>query len=462
MAIRNKRVTAATVFAEPNFNVSDVFYNNYNVIKDFGQNVDVVVNQGGTSSGKTYSLMQLMFILCLAGEKMRANSLLKTSDQLKGNAISIRVVAKHFTSLRNDAMEIAERISQELNSCGFGIKYNKSTHVYFFPNGSKLKFVGLDNSEKAKFGKYDYTYICEATSLQYAVYMALKVRTFQITFIDYNPSFEFWVHKKVLFNEQKQPNRNAVSFRSTYKDNPFLDPNIIQNIESNRDNENWWRVYGQGFTGKLDGLVFKNWKVCDEFPREAEGLVLGLDFGYANDPAALILAGFYDGAIYTKEFMYETGASNEKIAETILAVYAWLYKNNFNTPGKEGQVYVIADSAEPKSIDYILHATKGKVLIRAAKKGAGSRIQGLNILTNRFLYVERGSKNLQNELTSLQWRVNPEGDPENITKGKDDLIDALRYACEYPKLNGLAIMQTQKQMQKTREGLMLNTKPLTD
>ena len=427
----------------PQLNTSIVFAENFNVSKKYGEHINVVVNQGGTSSGKTFSLMQLMFVLCLLGRKMRPDR--SAGEEELGHAITIRVVAKHFTSLRNDAMEIAERLQDEFAKIGFyGIGFNKSTHVFVFPNKSSLKFIGLDNSEKAKFGKYDYTYICEATSLQHEVYSALQVRTFQMTFIDYNPSFKFWVHTKVLFtgdDNNKIANPAAILFRSTYKNNPYLSANIIANIEANKNNENWWRVYGMGFTGKVEGLVFTNWKMCEEFPVQAKGLSLGLDFGF-NDPTALVLVGYYDGAIYLKEILYKSGVFNEDIADAILKTYDWLHQNGYTTSGLNGSMRVIADSAQPKDIELIKRIGGGRIGIQAAKKGSGSINSGISFFQSLPIYITKDSPNLINEFMTCEYEkdtVTGKMKP-TIKPGNDHALDAARYASEsesliYSKLN---------------------------
>lgn len=429
----------------PQLNTSIVFSENYNVSKKHGEHINVVVNQGGTSSGKTFSLMQVMFVLCLLGHKMRPDR--SKGEAEFGHAITIRVVAKHFTSLRNDAMEIAERLQDEFAKIGFyGIGFNKSTHVFGFPNGSSLKFIGLDNSEKAKFGKYDYTYICEATSLQHEVYSALQVRTFQITFIDYNPSFEFWVHNKVLFvgdDKNKIANPAAILFRSTYKNNPYLSPNIIANIEANKNNPDWWRVYGEGYVGRVEGLVFTNWKVCEDFPKDAKGLTLGLDFGY-NDPTALVLVGFYKDAIYMKEFLYKKEMTPVEIASAIIGVYEWLKENGYNADTESGIVKVIADSARPDLIRDIKGIGNGQIYIASSKKGAGSILNGINFFIRRQIYIDIKSRNLIREFNSLQWDKNREGEAQDAIKGEDHLIDAGRYAVENHMLRYLSLELDQK------------------
>lgn len=438
--LRLKRVDFdKTEAAQARLSVSSIFGNNYNVIRKFGNHINTVVNQGGTSSGKTFALMQLMFVLAINGEKMRENLLATKGGKRYGNALNIRVVAKHFTSLRNDAMEIAEKIHAELVGMGFNIKYNKSTHVYQFKNGSKIKFVGLDNPEKAKFGKYDYTYICEATSLRYEVYKALHVRTFQITFIDYNPSFEFWVHTRVMLNPDKTPNPCAVAFRSTYANNPYLDQSTIENIESNKQDVKWWRVYGMGFTGQLEGLVFNNWEPCKEFPKEAQGLTLGLDFG-SNAPSALILAGFYNGAIYLKEFLYGKSIDNIGLVRGILLAYDFLQQGGYSTETKDGLVRVMADAEDRRAINELRLLGNGNILINAARKGGGSVMNGLNYMMAHKIYIEATSENLIREFYNLQWAKNKDQEEKNVTIGSNHAIDAARYALEGKMIRNLSLI----------------------
>jgi phage terminase large subunit len=429
---------------------SKIFLSNYEVCKDYGNDIKVVVNQGGTSSGKTYSLMQLMIMLCLRGEKLKPDKKLK--EKPLGNAISVRVVAKHYTSLRRDAIPISIKICEDFAQ-KFKIKYNISTSTYKFRNGSTLQFMGVDSVEKAKFGKYDYTYICEATSVLYEVFDAMAVRTMQLVFIDYNPSIKFWVHTKVIMLWGTTiRNSNVVSFLSTYKDNNFLSDAMISNIESRKWDTNWWRVYGEGKTGRVDGLVFPNWQECDSFPVEAENLTMGLDFGFTNDPTVLVLAGYFNGSLYVKEFLYGHGLSNIQIAQSILNVYDWLKGKGCKYRGNNGEIYVVADSAAPSTISEIKHCGERKIYIQAAKKGAGSILSGINYIQSLKLYIDKDSENLKTEFSELQWAKNKNGDFVNATVGDDHFADALRYALEN---NTLRFIDKEK---KTRTKQLLSGK----
>jgi len=432
-----------------NFETSSIFISNYHVCQDYGEDIKTVVNQGGTSSGKTYSLMQLMIFLCLRGEKLRPDK--KLGEKPLGNKISVRVVAKHYTSLRRDAIPISVKICEDLGN-NFNIKYNISTSTYTFSNGSTLQFMGVDSVEKAKFGKYDYTYICEATSVIYGVYDALAVRTMQLVFIDYNPSVRFWVHTKVVMQFGTNiKNPHVVAFTSTYKDNRFLSDAMVSNIESRRHDVNWWRVYGEGKTGRAEGLVFPNWKECEQFPTKAEGLSLGLDFGY-TDPTALVLVGFYDGALYVKEFLYGSQLTNQQIADGILSAYKWLYDNNCNYIGDNGEIWVTADSSAPAMIKAIREIGDGSIYIRGAKKGAGSVLSGINYIQSQRLYLDSSSENLKREYSELQWVKNRDGDFINTTTKNDHLKDATVYALEENTLKFLAAesMRRERQLQQGR------------
>ena len=200
----------------------------------------ICVNQGGTSSGKTYTILQVLF------HKAIFNA-----------GWTISVVGQDIPNLKRGAIKDADTIVRSSPFFRQHIEsYNKTDKTYFFKNGSKIEFLSLDNLQDAKSGKREGLFINEANGIDYSVYNELNMRTTYCTYIDFNPNAEFWVHEKVIGGE------NVAYFISNYTHNPFLHPNIKKEITKLKDiDDNLWLVYGLGQTGKVIGVIFDTVKV---------------------------------------------------------------------------------------------------------------------------------------------------------------------------------------------------------
>jgi phage terminase large subunit len=202
---------------------------------------------------------------------------------------------------------------------------------------------------------------------------------------------------------------------STYLDNDLLDERIKKSIEQRKNNQNWWKVYGRGEIGQLEGVVFHNWQQIDKYPDDLKWEIYGLDFGYSNDPTTIIRIGFKEGKLYLDEMLYQTGLTNNEIAGFI--------KN------KIGRATIIADSAEPKSIEEIY---RHGIDIRGAEKGKDSILFGIDLLQECHMKVTKRSINIIKELRNYTWDKDKNG--KQLNKPIDMFnhgIDALRYAATY-------------------------------
>ena len=274
-----------------------------------------------------------------------------------------------------------------------------------------MEFVALDEG-KARGSRRDVLFINECNLIDHATYDQLEVRTREVVILDYNPTSEFWVHTDVI------PNVEHDFAIFTYKDNEALDESIIKSIESRKTNKNWWRVYGEGQIGELEGLVYSGWKVYQTIPKEAELLGYGLDFGFTNDPTAIVKVYRYDGGYILDELEYSTGMFNKDIAEVLKA------SNLQNVLG-------VADSAEPKSIAEL--ESLG-ITIKGANKQSPSeskdsyRTWSVNKLREMKIGYTSNSINLQKEYLSYMWETNRQGKSLNIPQdGNDHLLDAAKY-----------------------------------
>lgn len=350
---------------------------------------DVIIHQGGSSSGKTYSILQVLF-----------------AKAVSEPSLVITVVGQDIPNLKAGALRDAQNIWNENEEIkDFTASYNKSDRIFTFKNGSVMEFKSYSDSQDAKSGKRDYLFVNEANGIPMAVYNELAIRTKKQIYIDYNPNAEFWVHEFLIGKP------NVKFFRSWHEHNPFLSDKIREKIEALKDiDEELWRVYARGLTGKIDGLVFRNWFVVDQIPQDAKFLGTGLDFGFTNDPTAVVEVYEQNGELWVRELMYETGQTNQDIA------------NRFKGYDK----YIICDSAEPKSIEEL---RRSGLKVEPATKGKDSINISIDILRSKRLNITRDSIYLRKELGAYKYKV------DKIT-GKslnepidsfNHLIDALRY-----------------------------------
>lgn len=359
--------------------------------QNFVSNADIVVNQGGTSSGKTYAILQVLFAKAIS------------------EACIITVVGQDIPNLKvgalRDAIDIHngdEAIKQQVTF------YNRSDRVFSFLNGSIMEFNSYDNDQDAKSGKRDYLFVNEANGIPYNIYEQLSLRTRKQVYIDYNPDTSFWVHDKVI------PIPSTELIISDHRHNPFLSEKIREKIEALKSKDlDLWKVYARGITGRIEGLIFKKWYVLNESFEDKKIIGYGIDFGFSNDPSTLIEVRMQDGELYVKELIYETGLTNQDISSRMDALNV-----------SRGAL-IVADSAEPKSIEELRRL---RWTIDGVKKGKDSVMFGINLLKGYAINVHSSSKNLIKELEQYKWKVNKNGDSLNVPIDEyNHAIDALRY-----------------------------------
>ena len=358
---------------------------------NYESTADIIVNQGGTSSGKTYAILQVLFSLAINAE------------------CTTTVVGQDIPNLKvgalRDALDIInadEAILQQL------VFYNRSESVLSFRNGSIIEFNSYDNEQDAKSGKRDYLFVNEANGIPYNVFEQLSLRTRQKVFIDYNPDTSFWVHDKII------PLENTELIISDHRHNPFLTDKTRAKIEALKDkDEDLWKVYARGRTGRVEGLVLKKWYVTTESFVDKELIGYGIDFGFTNDPTAMIEVRMQDGELWIKEVIYDTGLTNQDIS------------NRMDIADISRGTLIVADSAEPKSIEELRRL---RWTVDGVKKGKDSIMFGINLLKGYTINVDAGSKNLIKELEQYRWKVDKNGDSLNVPiDNYNHAIDALRY-----------------------------------
>lgn len=362
-----------------------------NIVYEHLQNSDkkIIVEQGGTRSGKTYNVL-----LWILGDYCNNNT-----DK------TITIVRKTFPAVRGTVMRDFFDILKT-----YGLYYeelhSKSTHEYIL-NGNRIEFISLDQPTKIRGRKRDLLFINEANELNFEDWQQLIFRTTERVIIDFNPSEEFhWIYDKVLTRD------DVDFFQTTYKDNPFLSQVIVDEIERLKDiDENYWRVYGLGERGKSRSLVY-NFATTKEIPEGAKLIGKGLDFGYSNDSTALVETFILGDDMYVRELLYRTGMTNQDIAK------------EFERIGIDRRDEIWCDSAEPKSIEEI-HRMGWNV--KPTQKGAINI--GIDMIRRYKLIATDGSINLIKELRNYKYIEDKNGQLTNKPiDAFNHTLDALRYS----------------------------------
>ncbi len=351
----------------------------------------IKIIQGGTSAGKTFGILPILI-----------------DKAAKTGGLEISVVAESIPHLRRGALRDFLKCMKWTNRF-VDDRFNKSLLKYEFANGSFIEFFSADDSKKLRGGRRNILYINECNQISFESFLEMSIRTKDEVFLDYNPTAEFWVQTELEGQE------DAEKIILTYKDNEALDVGIVDQIEKNikkAETSNYWKswvdVYVNGLMGKLEGIVFSNWKQIDTIPKEARLVGLGMDFGYTNDPTSIIEVWKHNDKRILNEIVYQTGLLNSDIA---------------NKLPKDVPVY--ADSAEPKSIADI---QRYGITIKGVTKGRDSINYGIDVMQREEYLVTSNSTNLIKELRSYCWDTDKTG--KRLNKPIDNYnhaIDAVRY-----------------------------------
>ena len=372
------------------YDITSIFKKNYFAYRSGKRRA---INQGGTSSSKTYSILQLLSIIA---EKSKEKYI-------------ISVVSESFPHLQKGAIRDFKKIMGERfqeNS------WNRTNSVYTFPSGSLIEFFSVDDPSKSRGPRRDILFINECNNVPYETFDQLDIRTNKFTFLDYNPVSEFWIHEKAIIN-----NPENEYIHSTYLDaKDFLPVEIVKAIESHRERDpNWWRVFGLGEVGKLEGLVHPNFQIVDSIPDGNFIEFYGLDFGFSSDPTALVKCIAAGDELLCDLLIYEKGLTNQQIAARM---------ESLGVRKRYDEIY--ADCAEPKSIHEI--ALYG-YNIKQAPKGPDSVLSGIQKVNQFRQYWTKRSIEAIKEQRNYRYIEDSSGKMTN--KPMDDFnhaMDARRYA----------------------------------
>lgn len=344
--------------------------------------------QGGTSASKTISILLYLINLAQSDKKPTLTS----------------IVSESIPHLKRGAIRDFKNIMQAHHYWKDDL-WNVSDSCYTFETGSKIEFFSTDNGDKLRGARRDRGFMNEANNCTFDAFEQLEVRTKEFFFLDWNPTNEYWFYTDVLGKRD-----DVEHIILTYKDNEALPQEIVKAIEQRKDRKGWWQVYGEGQLGEVEGKIYKDWAIIDEIPHEARLERIGIDFGYSNDPTAIIGIYYYNGGYILDEISYQKGLLNSQIAAIL--------KNQTN-------VLTIADSAEPKSIDEL---RINGINIMPAQKGPGSINRGIAYVQEQKISVTKRSVNIIREYRNYLWKTDKDGKILNEADGGfDHTMDAIRY-----------------------------------
>jgi phage terminase large subunit len=357
---------------------------------------------GGTSASKTISILIWLIDYCQVKQ---------------GRAKRCSVVSESYPHLEGGAIFDFKNIMQDKGYWSDS-RWNATKHIYTFPTGNELQFFSPDTYGKAHGPRRDVLFVNEANNLAYNIVDQLMTRTREVVFMDWNPTNEFW------FYTELKPNRQDIDFITlTYLDNEALDKVTVAEIEAHKHNKNWWKVYGLGQLGEVEGRVFKDWAIIDEVPHHARLVARWLDFGYTNDPTSIGSIYYHDGGYIADEELYQKGMLNKPIAD---------FLSNLADP----QTIVVADSAEPKSIAEI--KGYGLNIIGVTKRKGESNADNfvkwsIGLVQDQRMSITKRSVNTIKEYRGLMWLTDKDGKilNEEDPKCANHSMAGIRYVMVY-------------------------------
>lgn len=356
----------------------------------YNDNVRFIIEQGGSRSSKTFSIMQLIIVYCLTEPNK-----------------CVSIVRKSFPSLRGSVMREFFELMKALDIYRVR-QHNKTENVYTFDNGSFVEFFAVDDEQKLRGRKRDILYANEANELNSEEFTQLNLRTSTKLIFDFNPSESFhWLYDLIS-------RENAVLIHSTYKDNPFLSKHQYEEMEYLKNvDENYYRVYALGEKGIGKTTIYSHWKYYEEKP-ETKETIYGLDFGF-NVPTSLVEISTIDNKYYCKEVIYKEGLTSTDLI------------NQMNAKMISKKNEIICDSARPEIIEDLKRAGyNAKSAIKDVKDGIDS-------VKSSELFISKESLNLHKELTAYKWKTNGDIILDEPVKVYDHACDAMRYAIHWHK-----------------------------
>jgi phage terminase large subunit len=345
------------------------------------------IHYGGTRSGKSYALLQWIIVKCLEGKE------------------DVVIVRKTIPSLKRTIVKDFEDIMMSLelwNSTDF----NQTDRIYQFYTGSTISFISTDNPEKLRGLKSSILWLEEANEIDEESWFQLRIRCTGPIILSLNPTISphHWIRGI----------DDATQYFTTFKNNPYLEKEVVNAIKAlERTNPKAWRTYGLGEFVQNDKAVFQ-FNVIDWIPDDAEFVCIGMDFGYSNDPTAIVSLFRKDREIYLVENCYERGLVTNDIAAKLKNIIG------------DNRWEIWADSAEPRLIEELYRLGFN---IRPVVKGKDSINFGIQVLQNYSINIPKTCQNLVNEFYGYEWETDRFGKQlDRPIDFNNHAIDAARYA----------------------------------
>ena len=338
---------------------------------------------GGTRSGKTYAILQWLIVQALQNEE------------------TITIVRKTIPSLKRTVIKDFIDILKGLNIYDED-NWNTTDRIYRFPN-STIQFLNTDDGDKLRGVKSSVLFVDEASEVDEESYFQLSIRTSGRIILAFNPTISPYHWLRTM--------QDCERFVTSYRDNPYLPKEMVKAIEDLQyTNEKKWKIYGLGEYAANDKAIYQ-FDIVDDF--QAEFVGFGLDWGYSNDPTAVVAVYKNGNDLYVEEVMYDKGLVMKDIADTL------------NKKGIDKTYEIWCDSSEPRSIEELYRMGFNA---KAVTKGPDSIRFGISVLQNHKIHILKQSQNLINEMYAYQYATDKHGYVTDTPEGGlDHLLDALRY-----------------------------------
>lgn len=361
-----------------------------------------IIHQGGTGSGKTWSILQFLLLYTLFHKKK-----------------SITIAGQSMPHLKTGIIDVINKIIREWN-LEYLFRENKTYHTFTNKlTGSYIEILSASDASKLKGPKRDLLFINECNKISHPAFLQLDMRTTGFIFLDFNPDRRFWVHDKLMpFLDEE----HYVFCKSTYRDNPFVVENTVLRLERLKEtNPEQYRVYGDGEIGMMQGSIFTNYEVIKITDNTMSGKLLGngLDWGYTVSPTAVVAVYEFGDDLVVRELYYKTHTQPEQLLKYLEG------KIDFKAPAW-------GDSSNPQTIDKLV-ALKWRTL-KPCRKGPDSIMHGIELMQEKKIFISDDSPNIIREFGEYQWEEDKDGTFINSPRQKNcHAIDAIRYVLNQPK-----------------------------
>ena len=348
-------------------------------------------NEGGARSSKTYSICQALIIWALNHPNKLISIVRKT-----GPALSATVMRDFFEVLKS--MDL-----YDVNA------HSRGARTYTFANGSMVEFFSVDSEQKLRGRKRDIAWVNEANELYYDDFQQLNLRTIEKIIVDYNPS-EIESYLYAL------PPDNTIRIHSTYLDNPFLEREIIKEIQSYQiTDQDYYTIFGLGERAFSRENVFSRWEIADA-PNGLDDYIYAIDYGYQH-PTALVKIHYStaERRIFIEELIYESHLTSTDIIDRM------------NRLEVDKTRVIISETARPEIVADIRRS--GYKIVNAIKDVK----DGINVVKTFSVVLSSAAKNIIKENENYRYRKHNGVVTEEVIKSWDDAMDAIRYGCMYIK-----------------------------